>query len=54
MRRFLKTVNDAVLVMSAGKRFHRVGAATLKARLPYRQFWFVARVAVAIKIVILY
>jgi len=34
LRRFLKTVNGVVLVMSAGKRFHRVGAATLKARLP--------------------
>ena len=31
---FLKAVSDAALVMSAGRLFHKVGAATLKARLP--------------------
>jgi len=34
LRLFLKTVSDAVLVISAGRLFYSVGAATLKARLP--------------------
>ena len=29
LRRFLKAVSDAALVMSAGRLFHEVGAATL-------------------------
>jgi len=33
LRRFLKAVSDAVLVLSAGRLFHKVGAATLKVRL---------------------
>jgi len=34
LRQFLKAVSDAALVISAGRLFHKVGAATLKARLP--------------------
>jgi len=30
LRRFLKTVSDVVLVMSAGKRFHRITIATFQ------------------------
>jgi len=30
----IKAVSDAALVMSAGRLFQKVGAATLKARLP--------------------
>jgi len=34
LKRFLKTVSEVVLVMSAGRLFHSVGVATLKVRLP--------------------